>query len=346
MLPRERILAAIHQTGPDRAPIDHYCFPGAFRNHGQRLLDLLERYPDDFGNAAPLANWRQVQKEGDHPPETVEWQDGWGTVWVRSSLYTSGEVKQPALPTWDRWPDYAFPPTPGEEHYERFAAHVRQQHPEHFVFVAGGGLFQHVQNLRGPEGFFLDIGEDRQELHELLDRLVDYYLPMLRRHLAAGADCARWGDDWGAQSAMLCSPDAWRRIFKPRYQKLFDVAHEYNAVIWTHSDGWIFEILDDLIAMGVKVINPQHPCMGTRRVGEQVAGRALIRTDIDRQWVMPFGTPDEVRAAVREAIEAFGQHHGGVMLHGEVGPHVPFENIEALYSAFYEYGRYPLDWLG
>jgi hypothetical protein len=33
------------------------------------------------------------------------------------------------------------------------------------------------------------------------------------------------------------------------------------------------------------------------------------------------------------------------MLHGEVGQEVPFENIEALYSAFYEYGTYPLDWL-
>jgi len=48
---------------------------------------------------------------------------------------------------------------------------------------------------------------------------------------------------------------------------------------------------------------------------------------------------------VKEAVEAFGTFNGGVMLHGEVGPDVPFENIEALYSAFYEYGKYPLDWL-
>ena len=60
--------------------------------------------------------------------------------------------------------------------------------------------------------------------------------------------------------------------------------------------------------------------------------------------VIPFGTPDQVRAAVKEAMEAFSTDAGGIMLHGEVGQDVPFENIEALYSAFYEYGKYPLRW--
>ncbi len=340
MTSRERILAAIEFTGPDRAPIHHYIFPGAFREHGQKLLDLLERYPDDFDNAGPLANYRTVQEQGDNPPETIEWRDAWGTRWIRSSLYTSGEVVEPAIPEWDVWPAYEFPPGPSEAHFERFAASVKEQHPERFVFVAGGGLFQHVQNLRGPEGFFCDIGEDRQELHELLDRLVDYYLPALDKHLAAGADCAVWGDDWGAQGAMLCSPESWRRIFRPRYLRLFDVALEHGAKIWTHSDGWILEILPDLIEMGVNVVNPQHPCMGTKRVGEILGGKVCVRTDIDRQWVIPFGTPDQVRAAVDEVMHEFGRFNGGVLLHGEIGPHVPFENIEALYTRMYEAGRY------
>ncbi|MCC7494556.1 MAG: hypothetical protein IT204_19515 [Fimbriimonadaceae bacterium] len=341
MTSRERLLAAIEFTGPDRAPIHHYCFPGALREHGQQLLDLLAQYPDDFGNEAPLANWAQVQREGDTPQETVTWRDGWGTTWIRSTQYTSGEVIEPAIRSWEAdWASYEFPPSPAPEHFERFAASVAAQHPERFVMTAGGGLFQHVQNLRGPESFFLDIGEDRAELHELLDRLVDYYLPTLDRHLAAGADCAVWGDDWGAQDAMMCSPTAWRRIFKPRYQRLFDVGHEHGAKIWTHSDGWILEILPDLLEMGVAVINPQHPCMGTPRVGQIVGGKACIRTDIDRQWVIPYGTPAEVRAAVNEAMDCFGRFNGGILFHGEVGPGVPWENIVALYETFYEVGKY------
>lgn len=346
MTPRERILAAMEFSGPDRAPIHHYIFPGALRRHGQRLVDLAERYPDDFGNEAIHHTWRQIQREGDQPEEIITWIDAWGTVWRRLSLYTSGEVEAPAIPEWSEWHDYEFPPAPGPAHYEAYEASVRAQHPERFVSCGGGGLFQHVQNLRGPEGFLTDIGEDRAELHELLDRLVDYYLPQLRAHLAAGADAAVWGDDWGAQDRMLCSPEAWRRIFRPRYQRLFDAVREAGAKIWIHSDGWILEILPDLVDMGADLINPQHACMGTRRVGKILGGRVCVRTDIDRQTVIPHGTPDEVRAAVREVMDCFGRFDGGVMLHGEIGPDVPFENAEALYAAFYEDGRYPLEWLG
>lgn len=340
MTSRERILAAMEFGGPDRAPIHHYIFPGAFREHGKKLLDLVMRYPDDFANEGPLANWRMVEEQGDNVPEILEYTDAWGTGWRRSSQYTSGEVVKPGLPDWDRWPKYRFPQPPGLEHFEWFERRVREKHPQYFVSVAGGGLFQHVQNLRGPEGFFVDIAEDRQELHELLDKLVEHYLPPLRKHLAAGADAAVWGDDWGTQTAMLCSPDDWRRIFKPHYQRLFEAVKEAGAKIWIHSDGWILEILPDLLEMGVDLINPQHACMGTRRVGDILGGRVCVRTDIDRQGVIPFGAPAEIREAVQEAVDSFSRPNGGIMLHGEVGPNVPFENIETLYESFYELGRY------
>ena len=79
-------------------------------------------------------------------------------------------------------------------------------------------------------------------------------------------------------------------------------------------------------------------------VNSDLSVLGCVRTDIDRQWTIPFGTPEQIAAAVREAIEAFGSFNGGCILHGEVGQEVPFVNIEALYSAFYRYGRYPLDW--
>jgi uroporphyrinogen decarboxylase len=159
-----------------------------------------------------------------------------------------------------------------------------------------------------------------------------------------GVDCIAFGDDWGAQHALLIHPDMWRKFFKPRYAKMMAPARENGLQVWFHSDGWILEIIEDLIEIGVTLLNPQHDIMGTKRVGEIVQGRCCIRTDISRQTVIPFGTPDEVRAAVKEALEAFSTDQGGCMLHGEIGQEVPFENIEALYSAFYEYGKYPMTW--
>jgi len=345
MTSRERLLAAVEFAGPDRCPIHHYAFPGAIWRHGQRLLDLADKYPDDFGNEAIKANTSPPPAEGEGVTDVVEWRDGWGTVWRRLRGYTSGEVLRPAIPDWDAWRTYQFPPQPSDEHFQQFAAGVKERHPEEFVIGSGGGFFQHMQHLRGPANYLVDLAEDNDGVHELADRMVGYNLYSIERYVKAGADCIAFGDDWGSQDRLLIHPDHWRRFFKPRYRRMFAAAREAGVHVWFHTDGWILEIIDDLIEIGVTVLNPQHPCMGTKRVGEIAGGRVCIRTDIDRQWVIPYGTPEQVVEAVKEAIAAFGNFNGGVLLHGEVGPDVPFANIEALYSAFYEYGKYPLRWL-
>jgi uroporphyrinogen decarboxylase len=342
MTPRERIRAAIEFTGPDRCPIHHYIFPGALWRHGQKLLDLVERYPDDFGNENIKANLRNMPQGDQTDEDVVEYQDAWGTVWRRLRGYTSGEVLRPAIPDWDAWRSYEFPPRPTDEHFEQFAAGVRERHPEQFVAASGGGFFQLMSHMRGPANFYMDIADDHPGAHELADRMVEHNLHSIERYVAAGADCIRFGDDWGGQDRLLIHPDAWRRFFKPRYARMFAAARDAGAHVWFHTDGWILEIIEDLIEIGVTLLNPQHDCMGTKNVGEMCHGRVCIRTDIDRQWTIPFGTPEQVEAAVVEAIEAFATDEGGCMLHGEVGQEVPFENIEALYRSFYQYGRYPL----
>jgi len=345
MTPRERLLAAIEFSGPDRCPIHHYIFPGAIWRHGRALLDVAERYPDDFGNESIRANTRPPLEDEEDIEDVVEWQDVWGTVWRRLRGYTSGEVVRAAIPDWDAWRTYEFPPLPDDSHFEEFAAKVKERHPEEFVRASGGGLFQRMQGMRGPANYLMDLAEDNEGVHELADRMVERNIHSIERYVKAGVDCISFGDDWGAQDRLLIHPDEWRRFFKHRYARMFEVARDAGVHVWFHSDGWILEIIEDLIEIGVTVLNPQHPCMGTQRVAEIAGGRVCIRTDIDRQWIIPYGSPEDCVAAVKEAIAAFGNFNGGVLLHGEIGQEVPLQNLEALYSAFYEYGRYPLTWL-
>jgi uroporphyrinogen decarboxylase len=255
-------------------------------------------------------------------------------------------VHTPAIPDWDAWRTYDFPAVPGEQYFNDFAATVKpRQEAGEFVSASGGPFFQHMQHLRGNANYYMDLAEDNDGVNELADRMVEYNLHFIERYVQMGVDCISFGDDWGAQHALLIRPEMWRKFFKPRYARMMAAAREHGMQVWCHSDGWILEIIEDLIEIGVTLLNPQHDIMGTARVGEIVKGRCCIRTDISRQTVLPFGTPDEVRGAVKEAIAAFSTDRGGCMLHGEVGQEVPLENIEALYAAFYEYGKYPLDWL-
>lgn len=109
MTSRERVTAAIEFNGPDRIPFTHVLFPGALWNHGQRLMDLLDQYRDDFGN-----NTFKIEPE---PSDKIEeYVDDWGVTWHRLKGYTAGEVKKPALEKWDAWDKYQFPTEPAA-HY-------------------------------------------------------------------------------------------------------------------------------------------------------------------------------------------------------------------------------------
>lgn len=339
---RERVLKAITFQGPDRAPINHYVFPGAFYRHGRALLEIAQRYPDDFDNAA--VNMPEGDLRPEESLEIVEWRDAWGTLWYRLKGYTSGEVKEPALPTWDAWADYQMPPLAGADHFAELSAQFHRDAQRLFLRGSGGSLFQLMQHMRGPANLLMDLAEDCPEVHELADALVAHHLYHIKGALMAGADCITFGDDWGAQDRLLVRPEMWRRFFKPRYKRLFDAIRDAGKFIWFHTDGWIVEIIPDLIEIGVNVLNPQHHIMGDERVAELAAGKVCLRTDIDRQWLIPFGSPEEIRSYVKKVLRLFGDYDGGIMLHGEVGPDVPLENVQALYSAFYDYGRYPFDW--
>jgi uroporphyrinogen decarboxylase len=69
---------------------------------------------------------------------------------------------------------------------------------------------------------------------------------------------------------------------------------------------------------------------------EKLSGRICVFADADRQHVMPFGTPQEVREFVRNTISIFNRS-GGIMLRFELEPVWPYENIQAMYEAFEEF---------
>ncbi len=338
MTPQQRVIRAVEFGGPDRVPVHRYIFPGAFYRHGQKLVDFLNQLPDDFGVG-------QVQMPP--PPRDTngsirQWRDDWGSVWRGLKGYTSGEVVQPALDTWDKWPDYQFPPLP---HFDNLKQRIEATNHKYYTFGCGGTLFEQMQWIRGPANLYMDLAENNDEVNELADRLVDYWTEGITGSLQAGADGCYFSDDWGAQHAMLIGPQTWREFFKPRYKRMFDAVHNSGGHVWFHTDGYTWDILDDFIEIGIDVLNPQHHIMGNERVAQRIAGRICLRSDLDRQHIIPHGTKEEIEDHVKEIIALFGNYDGGLILHGEIGPDVPFENIKVMYQAFEEYGNYPLNCL-
>jgi len=102
------------------------------------------------------------------------------------------------------------------------------------------------------------------------------------------------------------------------------------------------EVIPDLIEIGFDVLNPIQPeCMDPAALKREYGDRLSFWGCIGTQTTMPFGSTDDVRAAVKWTIENVG-YDGGLLIAPThvLEPDVPWENIMALYEAVEKYGTY------
>ena len=160
-------------------------------------------------------------------------------------------------------------------------------------------------------------------------------------------DMVKIGDDLGSQVGLLMSPAMYRRMLKPIHADLIaSIRERTRAPIVFHTDGDVYDLLDDLIEIGVDVLNPVQASAGgmsdfaglKRRFGDHL----VFCGGVDTHHILPSGTPDDVRAEVRRVIGTLGAG-GGYMLGAvhTVMNDVPAENVLAMVDAVEAFGRYP-----
>lgn len=234
-----------------------------------------------------------------------------------------------------QWPD---PQAPGL--LDEAAAAAAADGGQHFLVPNfGWALFERAWSLRGLVEFMMDMAGDPVYAGELLDRVADVQLALIHRFLALGVDGFYFGDDYGGQANMLIAPKMWRSLIKPRLARLFEPIRAAGLPILMHSDGHIEPILPDLIEIGLNMYNPVQPevtdfawLRGT--FGNQLAYYGGVST----QTTLPFGTPDDVRAAVRAAAVQLAPDKTGLLIapSHRMMSDIPMHNVAALIEAFAE----------
>ncbi|HEX9971591.1 MAG TPA: uroporphyrinogen decarboxylase family protein, partial [bacterium] len=154
------------------------------------------------------------------------------------------------------------------------------------------------------ENTWLDIYDSPEELGRLIDLLVAMNLAAIEKYAAFGAHGYIFADDWGLQTRLMISPHAWREIWKPRYARIFKAVHDAGMLAFLHSCGYIVDILDDLIGIGLDVIQmDQQENMGLELLGERFGGRITFFNPVDIQTTMAHGSLDEIRAYCRKMVK-------------------------------------------
>jgi len=207
-----------------------------------------------------------------------------------------------------------------------------------FAQIFVGHMYENAWQVRGYEQFLMDLLTQHEWAEILLDRFCENNLHVAIAAAKAGYDCIATGDDVANQNALMFQPDLWRKVMKPRWAKVITAAREIkpDIYVWYHSDGNIWEILDDLVEIGITILNPVQPeCMDPLAVRKRFGKCLAFDGCIGTQTTFPFGTPDDMRGTVRDLAEVLDAKHGGLMLSPThvLEPEVPPENVVAFFEA-------------
>ena len=278
------------------------------------------------------------------PPEQRVSTDAWGCEWEWEFDGFCGQVLGHPLADWESFQRWQPPEPPAFGDEQRRALEEKRSRGELTSFgTEHGFLFLRLGYLRGFDNFMTDVATEDPRLDRLVEVIASHWERAIRPYVEAGIDVLDAADDLGTQTASMLGPQHFRRWLMPTYQRLYMPARRSGAHVFMHHDGYIMDIMDELIESGVSIVNPQDLVNGIDNIAREVRGRVCVRVDIDRQKILPYGSPNDVRDLIKEEVLKLGSPAGGLEMVVGIYPPTPLENVEALFSALEEFRTY---WVG
>jgi hypothetical protein len=319
--PVEIVRRSIEFSGPERLPF-HF------------LLDVKQ--------SDVVFVWWNFIGPGDY--DLHQSYDEFGCLWVRSDNRTMGQVKGHPLADWSAWDHYQWPDPNDPAFYQGMDERFEGWEGKYVLTGIVMLLWERMWALHGFENSLADLYLEREKMEELADRIVEYDLGVienLSRHYADRIHGLVFSEDWGTQESLMINPELWRVFFKPRYKVLFDAIHDAGWHVWMHTDGRVNDIMDDLIEVGLDVIQLMSPnVVGIEEVGERFRGRICLTGGCDVQNTLPLKDIQEVQEEARLILANWAAPDGGFIAAiddedaRDLG--MPEANVQAMVAAFRE----------
>jgi len=279
---------------------------------------------------------------GNGDPTAVEWTDIWGVDWrlgdpsAAESFYPVTHPLE-SLCDLDRFP-FPDPYDPG------LFAEIRPEiekvnRDESLLMLSNPGcLFTRAWLLLGMENFLSDMLLEPDGAEALLDRILAYQQAVLEQELSFRPDIVYFGDDVGTTKALMIRPDLWRSMVKPRLAKLTRMCREAGCYTILHSCGKIEDIIDDVIEIGVDILNPvQATANDLVLLKSKARGKLTLYGGMDAGLLVQ-GTPNEVQCHASRTLRILGDGGGYIAGPDQLLPFSP-NNIAALQETVRREGK-------
>jgi uroporphyrinogen decarboxylase len=384
MTSRERVLCAINHEEPDRVPIvigvsnatgikmktyqgikeicgidapDDYIYEWPELGTAQIDEITMQRLHSDVRGVRDVHPEQTLKRNREREPHTP-FIDSWGTgqkeiepgVWYPGIHPLSEATIIEEIESYAGWPDMSDPSRVA--HVKETARRLAEK-DEYAIMATPWLLFplERAFAMQSMDVFLLNLAmypDFAKALLEKITQLCKELMGPFLEELGENVDIIKIGDDLGTQESLLISPQMYRQVLKPLHENYIQFIKERTkAKVFFHTDGDVFQLIDDFIEIGVDILNPVQTSAGQmsdleglkKRYGKEI----VFCGAIDTHRILPHGSPEEVRQEVRRVIEALGPE-GGYMVASvhTIMNDVPPENVLAMVDAVEEFGHYPL----
>jgi len=208
-----------------------------------------------------------------------------------------------------------------------------------------GDIFTFTWEFMGFEQFSYALVEQPELVEAIFNKIgeIEY---SLFSHMAEVPNMgAIWySDDIAYTEGLLISPATLRKYLFPWMKKIGDLCKQHNLPFLYHTDGVLWEVMDDLLDCGINALQPIEPkAMDIVDVKKRLAGKVAVIGNIDLGYTLTRGTPEEVAAEVKQRIKEVGPGGGYALGSSNTVPnYVPVQNYRAMVETCLQFGKYPI----
>jgi uroporphyrinogen decarboxylase len=229
---------------------------------------------------------------------------------------------------------------PGVDEYDFSGIGLNcEKYADRFLLGGFASTLYYPTLVRRLEDILVDMAVNEDMAHYLFDRCADWHLEYHKRLLKAGGgriDAMQIGDDFATQIGLLMSPEMFRKYFRKNLIAFVDLAESYGAMPYLHCCGSAYHLIPEFIDIGIRILDPIQTVaknMEPARLKAEFGDRIAFHGAGETQWILPNGTPDEVRENARMLSRTLGEGGGYIMTSCHyMQSDVPVENVLAFYE--------------
>lgn len=248
-------------------------------------------------------------------PHTEEGTDWFGVHWLPQSalggVVTHPDISQkPVLDDVTLWREQVHFPDLDAIDWEAFRQEVASElealNGKLPFFMLEHGALERLTLLMGFEDALVALIEEPEACREFAEAMADYKIAMFDRiYSLAPYDLVIYQDDIGTTASPMLSLQSYRDIFKEPLRRVADHVHAAGCLFGYHSCGRMEAFMDDLLEIGIDMINPVQTCNDQVAFKQKYGDRVVIHGGINNQEITDIPEPEEqaVRAELRRAVD-------------------------------------------